>query len=462
MKSSNENKIPLSFIDSVLMSIKPGQLKISLSLSAIAGILFASAFFYQYSNANAELIQSIASHLSTLVETQDRPELLRMINSMAEQRGADFLIVQDNSIIATTRSTTELETTFKTPVALSILKDLMISSSQIINRATIERAHGPNLNAQIYIISPLKPVLITFCLVYFAAFCILFLFNKYYANQLTSVIEEAIAPIKDLNHAISKILVSENNNFQIAPIGITELDHIRSTILETRRELIDATDRLAHTKSQELVSEGYRQLIHDIYSPVAALREILNLSESLPQSDENRNELNLKTVKLAEQILNQVSTANNNLEYEPKILLQNDIRKCVFDAIEEATLAFSNRNQITIKSNLPEYSILVPHDPIIMQRAVSNLVSNALRASKQNVEIEIDKINDHVSIRISDDGEGIDPDKITQLLQGRLLSQNGNRPGIGLPSANHIAKLHGGRLIYKKSKLGGATFEIRI
>jgi signal transduction histidine kinase len=369
---------------------------------------------------------------------------------MAKHRGADFLIVQDNFIIATTKSTTEIGTSFKAPSSFKTL----------INKAAIERDHGPNLNAQIYIMSPLKPILITFCIVYFTAFCILFLFNKYYSNQLTSVIKEAIAPIEELNHAISKILISEKNNFHIVPIGITELDHIRTTILETRRELLNATDRLAHAKSQELIAEGYRQLIHDIYSPVAALREILKISAT--QDENSKNDLNIKTVKLAEQILNQVSTANNNLDYEPNILLQYDIRKCVNDAIEEATLAFSDRNKIKIETNLPNYPVLIPHDPIVMQRAVANLISNALRACKQIIEVEIEKINDHIVIRISDDGEGIDPDKITQLFQGRILSQNGNRPGIGLPSANHIAKLHGGRLIYKKSKCGGAIFEIRI
>jgi signal transduction histidine kinase len=78
------------------------------------------------------------------------------------------------------------------------------------------------------------------------------------------------------------------------------------------------------------------------------------------------------------------------------------------------------------------------------------------------LEIEVERTPSFVAIRVSDDGSGIDQDDIGLLLQGRIASKDSERPGYGLPSANHIARLHGGRLVYRKSALGGACFEIRV
>ena len=462
----NLNGRSIDFVDYVLEAVRPGRLTISLTISAMAGIFFAGVVLFLRADSDSQLIQAIAPHISTLVETQDRPELMRMLSSISEKRHVDFIIVQDEQVFATSRSTTELDTLFKPPASVSIFPNFIISSSRLISSTNIERSNGPKLNTKIYIMSPLLPVLLTCLFVTFSTLILRVIFNNIYSKRLSFIVKNAISPIEELDRAVSQILNNDTdkNNMPLAPFGIVELDRIRTTILEARRELLDTTDRLAEAKAKEIVADGYRRLIHDLYTPVAALREVSKISSETPNDEELQKQLNLRSLRLAEQILNQVTTAKANLGNEPTLLLQNDIRKCVQDATEEATLAFSDRDKITVKQTLPDGPILVPHDPVVLQRAVANLVSNALRASKNTVEveIEIEKKSNTISIRVSDDGEGIDPENITQLFQGRLPSKNGNRLGFGLPSANHIAKLHGGRLIYKKSNLGGASFEIRI
>ena len=98
----------------------------------------------------------------------------------------------------------------------------------------------------------------------------------------------------------------------------------------------------------------------------------------------------------------------------------------------------------------------------MLGRAVSNIVVNAIEACKGLVKISVTKLEEGVSILIEDDGEGIRRENVSLFLQGRGKSNKENGLGIGLASANHIVRLHGGKIIYKQSCLGGACFDIRI
>jgi signal transduction histidine kinase len=62
----------------------------------------------------------------------------------------------------------------------------------------------------------------------------------------------------------------------------------------------------------------------------------------------------------------------------------------------------------------------------------------------------------------TDDGEGIEEEMVSLFLQGRGKSKKKNGLGLGLSGANHIVRLHGGKIIYRKSHLGGACFDIRL
>jgi sensor histidine kinase regulating citrate/malate metabolism len=65
-------------------------------------------------------------------------------------------------------------------------------------------------------------------------------------------------------------------------------------------------------------------------------------------------------------------------------------------------------------------------------------------------------------IRVEDDGPGIKANELTLFLQGRGQSKKRNRFAIGLSTVNHIVTNHGGRVVYQKSKFGGACFELRL
>lgn len=104
-------------------------------------------------------------------------------------------------------------------------------------------------------------------------------------------------------------------------------------------------------------------------------------------------------------------------------------------------------------------------DPHLLQRAVSNLLDNAVRHAPRGgrIEVELRREGEEAHIAVSDSGPGIpEPererifDRFVQLDPAR--SQGG--AGLGLPIARMIARLLGGDLVVRSSALGGACFEL--
>jgi signal transduction histidine kinase len=451
---------PLSFAGYVRQAMRPYRIGIPFVFSLVAGIAVAASVLALRANSDFHLIRAVAPHLSTLVETQDRPEMLRMLSSIARERGVQLVLVQRGQVLASTRSLEELDRPFKSQGSLVPIGQSHVTGSDLVTNVHIARENGPETDADILMFSPLSPILLSCLWIALGVLALSFAVSQLYSLKLISVIRETIRPIEKTDEAIRLLLEDKEPNLPLT--GIREIDNIRSTLIETRRSLTDATDRLAEAKSKELVADAYRRLIHDLYTPVAALKETVKIIEKETTKPTIREKAQHRLIRLAEQILNQVSVAKENLQFEPKPLAQDDIRTCVSEAAEQAWLAFPDRDRVQLNQRIPDRPISIPHDSENLRRAISNLVSNALRASRGTVDVELERMESSVAIRVSDDGLGIDEDDISLHLQGRLQSSEGNRPGYGLPSANHIARLHGGRLIYRRSPLGGACFEIRI
>ena len=133
-------------------------------------------------------------------------------------------------------------------------------------------------------------------------------------------------------------------------------------------------------------------------------------------------------------------------------------------------------------SSLP----LLRVDPELLQKALNNVVVNAIKYTPDNGTVSIftetaqdERLGSCVEIRVQDTGIGIDPanldiifEKLYQLGKVELHSSGrtsfkGGGPGLGLAIAAGIVKAHGGKIWaespgYDEEKLPGSTFFIRI
>ncbi|HBO7398213.1 TPA: two-component sensor histidine kinase, partial [Pseudomonas aeruginosa] len=91
-------------------------------------------------------------------------------------------------------------------------------------------------------------------------------------------------------------------------------------------------------------------------------------------------------------------------------------------------------------------------DNLMIQRAISNLVSNAVRHTPQGgrIDVRIGERAGHTEVRVSNDGPGIPPEYLPHLFERfyrRAGRQSGAQAGTGLGLAivQSIMAYHGGR-----------------
>ncbi|RTH36604.1 two-component sensor histidine kinase [Thermus scotoductus] len=95
---------------------------------------------------------------------------------------------------------------------------------------------------------------------------------------------------------------------------------------------------------------------------------------------------------------------------------------------------------------------------LLLERALANLLDNALRHAKTQVRIRVEE----GALQVEDDGEGL-PLPLEALAQPfRQGGPNRGSAGLGLYTAKRVAEAHGGRLLTCKTPLGGACLRLEL
>ncbi|MDR1697109.1 MAG: ATP-binding protein [Rickettsiales bacterium] len=119
----------------------------------------------------------------------------------------------------------------------------------------------------------------------------------------------------------------------------------------------------------------------------------------------------------------------------------------------------------TAKLCFPDAPITFYARPGALSRALQNLIENAFRYAKKNIEIAETDTAENVEITIDDDGPGIPADKREEALRPfvRLDAARGSDTGgtgLGLTIAQTAIENHGGQIFLTDSPLGGLRVRI--
>ncbi|MCL1845880.1 MAG: HAMP domain-containing histidine kinase [Defluviitaleaceae bacterium] len=96
-----------------------------------------------------------------------------------------------------------------------------------------------------------------------------------------------------------------------------------------------------------------------------------------------------------------------------------------------------------------------------IERALNNLISNAIRFAKTTVSVECYTLGAVVYVRVCDDGPGFEPDAIPHVFE-RFYRGKGGLTGIGLSTVKSIVDLHGGIATAENGEKNGAVLTISI
>jgi len=138
------------------------------------------------------------------------------------------------------------------------------------------------------------------------------------------------------------------------------------------------------------------------------------------------------------------------------------------DELIRVELAWRTRTGHTPVDYLGTPGLWTRGNPQQLTRVLRNLLDNAERYSTDSVAVLLGAEDGGVTLRVVDDGPGIDPgdrsrvfERFTRLDQARTHSGNTSGTGLGLAIAHDIVTAHGGQ-IEIEDRPHGATFLVRL
>lgn len=141
----------------------------------------------------------------------------------------------------------------------------------------------------------------------------------------------------------------------------------------------------------------------------------------------------------------------------------DDLRPAVTAAVQRLRPLAETKQQ-KLELTLPETAVPLPHDAAAIERAVSNLVNNAIKYSGDGgrVEVTLSAEDNQACIAVTDNGPGI-PTSEQSFIFDRFYRGRGQKAegsGLGLAICREIAAIHQGNIAFTSQEGQGSVFTI--
>jgi signal transduction histidine kinase len=278
--------------------------------------------------------------------------------------------------------------------------------------------------------------------------------NRYFVEKGQLFIKWIYQPLFDLNNEIIEVII----------IGI------------------DVTKEEMNIKKMEKVlkiqDEIYANVSHELKTPLNVIfsaNQMMNIYLSHDNIEEYKEKLFNYNNVVNKNCFRLIKIINNivDLSKSKSGMLALDLSNVnIVDVIRNIVLSVSDyvesrKLKIIFNSNVTEK--IIACDLHKIDRVMLNLISNAIKFSYNNGEINVNVMDkgDTVEISVKDDGTGMDKRHLDLIFQrfyqaDKSLSRNAEGSGIGLAIVKSIIDLHNGVISVESELEKGSTFKFEL
>ena len=212
--------------------------------------------------------------------------------------------------------------------------------------------------------------------------------------------------------------------------------------------------QLSGMKIQELIKKQkdlLRDVSHEVRTPLARL-QIATETLQLDAGDERALNQIKDEILIIDQLVQDLLHLSHFDRPSKSHQIENfKVNTLVDEFIERSKILASTKNLSITSSSTNTNNVDVKGNKFLLDRALDNLMSNAIRHSPNNSEIEIktEIDNENCYISISDQGEGVIEESLEKIFEPfHRLDTSRNREtggfGLGLSLVKQIVELHKG------------------
>ncbi|MBI2809777.1 MAG: response regulator [Candidatus Melainabacteria bacterium] len=223
----------------------------------------------------------------------------------------------------------------------------------------------------------------------------------------------------------------------------------------------------------ELREDFMLTLTHDLKNPLIGANRLLELiaEGNVRFSPEQQASLLLQIRDSNKNLLSMIQSLYEVYKYERDLqelrLEKTDLLAVVNHYLRSVRHLMEDKRIVTHVVNQTRDTIVLA-DSLSISRVVQNLIENAIKFSpvEGRVEINLRNDNDHVTINVSDQGPGIEPQDLPKLFlrfyQGRPGRTYNYGMGLGLYLCRQIVEAHSGKIWCAPKEDAGTTFTVSL
>lgn len=281
--------------------------------------------------------------------------------------------------------------------------------------------------------------------------------------------ENAYKHYKEYHHVYTDVF-NEARQRKIENLRITFQTEAALKEAETQRQL-----REQETQHFEQLSQMQEELLniasHDLKNPLATIQTLIFLVRH-PAIEEAERQRHLDTIDsqiayMQELIVKLLDLARlqTGASFEPRLIEIQAFIKGLVDNFQERCL----EKQIELTMTADFDNLQVIFDPLRLNQAMLNLLSNALKFTSPSgkITVNLEHDNDFVTIRIRDTGIGIPLEALPHLFERFYRVENADYEsqegtGLGLSIVKSIVEQHGGEISVESIPNEGSTFSFTL
>ncbi len=272
-------------------------------------------------------------------------------------------------------------------------------------------------------------------------------------------------PVNRLTRATRRIARGDFS----ARVAETSSDELRKLVADFNQMAADLErqrNELQRTHRLEAWAEMARQVAHEIKNP---LTPIQLSSEHLVRVNKDRGEpltpvleecvtSILSQVKLLRQISAEFSSFASRPTPHPA---PTSLAQLIPSVVEPYITGLAGR--ITIDVDVPASLPAVVVDRVLLSRALTNMIENALHAMPGGGTLSINAAlaGNTIRLTVADTGTGMDPEALRRIFEP-YFSTKATGTGLGLTIAKRNVELNGGRIFVESSPGHGTTVVIEL
>ena len=273
--------------------------------------------------------------------------------------------------------------------------------------------------------------------------------------------------LSPLFEATDKV-AGQNLDFEPGHSKIKEFEDVLRSFSEMKDNLKSSLEK--QWSAEQLQREQIAALAHDLKTPLTVIQGNIDLISETELNDEQQlyaGYITESSGQMGVYIRTLIDISRTVAGYQLN-LEESDIADYM-GQIESQANSLCLTKEICLHMETGTDSGTFKADKLLLDRAIMNVISNALDYSppKGTVYIEVQKPDNFLQISITDEGSGFTPEALhhaqEQFFMGNKSRTSDMHFGMGLYITSSIIKQHNGQLILKNSdKTKGAQVIIKI